>query len=574
MWNEENVMKKTGIVFFCTLALGACSVEAKTSEKTKQEETGWQYHGENTTAASKKNEIVHVQSDVNGVPSKITVDTKLSGMNQINVVKQKSELVNINNMQGDEQFEKKGDDLYFENLGKDISYSGIVEKELPVKESIQYYLNDKEIDGKNLAGETGHVKIRIRYENTMAYQNVHVPFSCISFVLLPADRFENVSVTNGSVYEADDNTMVMGMAFPSLKEDLQLSDYEELDVEIPDFIEIEADVTDFSLDFTESIITNGFFSNMEEENLEDLSSLSDSLQKFGEAGNTLADSGSKLTDATTLLQNSILAYLDGIEGLQSGISQVKDGTASLSENMEQLTNAAKGLADSLNAVDISSLDTSSLQIVENVKKDLELITTSASQLSSVYESMQTLRETVNEKILDENGRQDVDASFSAILENVQSIQMALQIALDDCAENMKNLSSDNLQDVLKQMKVLQETSRVVSDGIDSLNQGMQGVNQGMYQISQGIDAAVNNHTKLKDALSQYASGLHQYQNGIQTMNADGLQKLKDKGADMEKFVSLLKKIKEADSSYQGFASWQEGQEGSVTFLIETGKISK
>ncbi len=80
----------------------------------------------------------------------------------------------------------------------------------------------------------------------------------VTGMILPAEKFTNVEVTNGKVISDGNNDIVLGIGFPGLGESLQLSDIEELkEKEVPDYVEITADVEDFSLSLTATVATTG-----------------------------------------------------------------------------------------------------------------------------------------------------------------------------------------------------------------------------------------------------------------------------------------------------------------------------
>jgi len=110
-------MKKINLysAVLLSLMLSACSVRAESTVKssTKTEETVWQYDGGDTVLPSKKEEMVSVQADAAGNPSKITVDTKLSGISGNGAVEDMSDLKDISNAQGDEQFSESDGKLYW-----------------------------------------------------------------------------------------------------------------------------------------------------------------------------------------------------------------------------------------------------------------------------------------------------------------------------------------------------------------------------------------------------------------------------------------------------------------------------
>lgn len=70
-------------------------------------------------------------------------------------------------------------------------------------------------------------------------------------------------------------------------------------------------------------------------------------------------------------------------------------------------------------------------------------------------------------------------------------------------------------------------------------------------------------------------GLKEFEDGIAKLNTEGLQKLYEKGGkEGSRLLDTIALLKKADASYQTFTSLLDQQEGSVSFMIGMGKISK
>ena len=66
----------------------------------------------------------------------------------------------------------------------------------------------------------------------------------------------------------DGQAVVLGYAFPGLEDSLCLNQYKPTeDVDLPDFVEVTAQVQNFELEFTATVVTNGLFRELEEDDL-------------------------------------------------------------------------------------------------------------------------------------------------------------------------------------------------------------------------------------------------------------------------------------------------------------------
>lgn len=576
-------MKKINLcsVVILSMMLSACSVHAESTVKssTKTKETVWQYDGGDTVIPSKKEEMVSVQADAAGNPSKLTVDTKLSGISGNGAVEDLSNLKDISNAQGDEQFSESNGKLYWQNLGNDISYTGTSSSSLPVDVKITYFLDETVIDPNDLAGKQGHVKIRFDYTNHVSYETVHVPFVCMSVLMMDEDSFSNIQVKNGKVMSSDGTSTIVGFAMPSLREDLNLSSYEDIDIDIPQYVEVEADTTDFSLDFTETIVSNGVFSEIEDEDLNDLREMSDAFKDLGEAGNTLVDGGKKLSSAFDEIKQGTEGYLDGVDALSSGLSELKEVSSTINENTSALVEGSKALSDMLNAIDVNALDTTAMSVMTSVKNDVVMIANVSKMMETLSTSFTSLSSSMqsvfDESQIDEEKKQEITKQLEDCSTTLVEMQEQLSASFTDLENQISVFGGVDLEALKSQLLSLQETTKALSQGTTALSNGINGLDGGLTQLSDAFTQAIQNNQTLKNAYSQYASGLKEFEDGIAKLNTEGLQKLYEKGGkEGSRLLDTIALLKKADTSYQTFTSLLDQQEGSVSFMIETSKISE
>lgn len=367
-------IKSLGIGTAVALGLTACSVDHssdkesvdKTSENT-QDKTSSQKNNDDIKAQSSKKqsdeekdktETVYAKADSDGTVNEITVNTVLKNKNTTAKIQDYSNLTDIKNTKGDEAYTKQSDGtILWDNQGEDIEYEGKSSEQLPVTVQISYFLDDKEISPKDLAGKSGSLKIRFDYQNhTKEETDVNgkklelpVPFTAISALLLSEDNATNIEVKNGKVISLDGQNLIIGYACPGLSESLNLSDSElTKDIELPEYVEITADVTDFELDFTATVLSSGLLSDLDEEDLDNLDETSDDMDKVQEASGKLKDGSGKLLDGMKTYDDYMKQYLSGVHSLKEGVDALESGIQALNENKTALGNGAQALADGLN----------------------------------------------------------------------------------------------------------------------------------------------------------------------------------------------------------------------------------
>ena len=227
-----------------------------------------------TVIPEEKEETVYVQADAAGRPTKKTVEVALKKIRGEDPVEDRSNLREIKNTEGDEEYSEAGQGRYlWENHGEEIRYKGVSDQPLPVDVAITYFLEGSQVTADEIAGKTGAVRIRFDYDN-----HTDVPFMVLSSAILSGDVFSDIEVTNGRILDLGDQKAVIGFAFPGLMDSLKLADYEPTEeIDLPEYVEIEARAVDFALDFTATVVSTGLFDELEDEDLQDLEDMADDI---------------------------------------------------------------------------------------------------------------------------------------------------------------------------------------------------------------------------------------------------------------------------------------------------------
>ncbi len=239
-----------------------------------------------------KEETVYVILDSTGKEKEVIVSDHLINRDGKEVIEDASTLKDIENVKGEETYSRSGDGITWKADGSDIFYRGTSGQKLPVSQEITYYLDGKKIAPEELAGKSGEVKIRFDYANHQKVKaqvageeaEICVPFVAVSGMVL-GDHFSGIRVKNGRVLADGNKTLVLGYAFPGLKESLNVSGE---DLGFPEYFEVTADVEDFSLETTMTVVMNAadFVSG---EDGKDRSALDELFETLTDAAGELED---------------------------------------------------------------------------------------------------------------------------------------------------------------------------------------------------------------------------------------------------------------------------------------------
>ena len=100
-----------------------------------------------------KDETVYSKLDSTGSSYNVIVNNHLKNDSKDKLINDLSDLLNIKNVNGDEEFSQDGSSLVWKADGADIYYQGESSKELPVECKVSYTLDGKSIEAKDLAGK-------------------------------------------------------------------------------------------------------------------------------------------------------------------------------------------------------------------------------------------------------------------------------------------------------------------------------------------------------------------------------------------------------------------------------------
>lgn len=199
-------------VAFSTAGIPVTTASADDAQATPQEQ------GQSTTstlayssgkAATQKSETVYVFQKADGSVKNQTVSNSLTNGNGAQLLQDQTDLTDIENVEGDQEFTQSSEGTVWDAKGGDISYRGTTTKEAPVDIKVSYQLDGKDVSPDEISGKTGHVKIHIAYTNnsrqTVNGQTVYTPFLAMTGLILDNDNFTNVTTDNAKVIDDVDN---------------------------------------------------------------------------------------------------------------------------------------------------------------------------------------------------------------------------------------------------------------------------------------------------------------------------------------------------------------------------------
>ncbi|MCI8669329.1 MAG: hypothetical protein HFI34_07405 [Lachnospiraceae bacterium] len=472
-----------------------------------------------STEGVDKEETVYVISDANGNVTKTIVSDWLKNKEGSDMLTDKSDLKDIENVKSDGGYtEGENHEITWEADGSDIYYQGTSDKPLPVDVKVSYYLDGKEISPKELAGKSGKVKIRFDYipkEKRQVQLNgeneeLYVPFTMVSGCLLSNDKFTNIEVSNGKVINDGDRSIVAGVGFAGLSEDLDLSSIlKESKPKIPDYVEVTADVKDFSLMMTLTFGTADLLNAVDIDDTNTMEELEQKIDELISATNQLKDGAGQLENGAVVLQTGFLTYASGIHQLSDGIYSLDAGAKQLAEKSKEFVS---GLNTALNGTN---------QILEGLSGEQGAVA-GAERLAAGAEELNAGVANLQNSIGNKENRESVIGGIYSLTNGAADLNQGLSQILkgfDDVKDENGNVVQTGLENGLKAVlqalggtdknTVIQDAAggnpKTLQGGVAAVDNGMGQLQDGVADMVQSIEASIADNTaKMKQIESALA----------------------------------------------------------------------
>lgn len=335
-------------------------------------------NAEDTTSdGTTKDESVYVVLNADGSVSSVTVSDQLHNANGFSNYQDKSDLKDVQNLKSDDPVQSSSDGYKWTTTDTDIYYQGKTTKALPLDTTIEYKLDGKTVDPKDIVGKSGHLSMTFNIKNTQTKQytidgktyTVCQPFYVAAGGMLDQDHFTNVKIDHGTVSTDTSHSIALAVMMPGMKDSIGqflTGDLSSLNDYLFDTITIEADVTDFespTMMMAASTDLSALKGELKDDGAFDTTDLFDQLDKLDDATKQLIDGASALYDGADQLASGAKdldtgagTLNDGAQSLLDGIASLNNGTASLVSGASRVDAGASELASSLNTLNSYSAD--------------------------------------------------------------------------------------------------------------------------------------------------------------------------------------------------------------------------
>ena len=460
-----------------------------------------------------KDETVYSKIDSNGNNYNTIVNDHIINDEQEQLINDISDLLNIKNVNGDEEFSQDGNNLAWHAEESDIYYQGESQKELPIECNVKYELDGNEITASELVGKNGKVKITIEYINKDAHtvningkdQTLYTPFVVVCGTIIDNNNNRNIEITNGKTVDDGSKTTVIGISLPGLQESLNISKDK---IDIPNTIEITMDSTDFELN---NIVTYVTPKVLEENDME----LFKKLDKIYNQVDTLQSSSKQIEEGANSLKEGTATYSEKSQEFNNAVEQVSKGVSSVNQNYSKIDAGISSLNDSS-----ATLESGAKSVSEGTLAVSENLQTISSKLTELQTGTQSLKQ----------GEVQLEAGLDQIITSVSSIQgtdnsakiTELNQLITANQNTINSLKSAN-ETLTTQLKAIEdeETKQTITTQIETNKSIIKLLETNIVAYNETIStlksADMSNIKELQTALSNLKQGLQSLQTGTDTL---------------------------------------------------------
>lgn len=625
-----------------------------------------------------KDETVYSKINTNSELYSTLVTSKISNNSRDDLIEDISNLLNIENLSGDEEYSRNDNTITWKTNGNNITYKGSSNQDLPIKLNIKYELDGQEIEPQEIVGRNGKVKVILDYENLDAhtklvngkYVKMYTPFVVVAGTAIDNEHNKNIDISNGKIIDNGESSIAIGIAMPGLQESLGIS---SSDISIPSKIELMMDSNDFEMN---SIISYATPKILEKEDLD----IFDDLDEIYSAANQLKDASNKLKDGSEalaegaselkqgtdsalegvkLINNSVKKstnkllnddsdtltseqiYLIGQSAAKQAVAEVENQSDTITDNMisnmkilaeETAISTAKEVAKqtaektavaTAKEAALNASEETARSIISNVNKEIynsikEQVTNSVIEQAKAQNA--ELKDLSNEQVLglipslndtikantenlyakqnqDEEAvvnscKQSIENKFknesyvnaikskaekeASLTENdVKKLKFAADSGIDAQYEKIKEQAVNNAKLIASQtadstaQTVAISISRKVKTGV------LKEVADNMNSLSSGLDELELGLVQLDEGTNSLAEGSNTLSNGMKTFDQEGINKLYNYiNGDLKDLDDRIVALEDLAEEYKTFSGLQDGNKGSVKFIIIVDSLTK
>ena len=520
------------------------------------------------TLAYTKTETVYANLDNKGNVTKYSIRTQLTKLDKGDIIDY-SNLSDIENVNGEEKFSIDSKKITWKSTGKDIFYKGVLDEKLPISVSVKYYLNDKEVNVKDMDNKSGNVKIEYSFKNNQYNYNegMYTPFVVTTIAFIPSKDNSNVEVDNGRVIQTGNRNIVTGISAPGLYEDIEIEELKNLDK-----VTITYETDKFKSNEVYFAITPKLLEEVDISELDRVDSLYSSLNtlqsgmdQLVSGSKDLSNGASSLSDGSKELNDAINKALSGSQQITNGLNQLGSGASKLGAMNELVDKLYASYIENSNLLNNIQNGTSEAQLNQGIAEATKAKTDLENTLAQVNAGISTLEQGEALGVLTEEQivqlatlraqKTQIEAGIQQYAQGISEAQNTLA-SLPTAAAKLSGVC-ETLSQVLSGLlggEINDDTIKAFHNNMNSLVGGVSQIQAASSQLTSGLSEIVGGSSKLSDASSKLSDGSKTLSDGINKINNEGIKQLSGYGDKLKAYSYKVKQLVKLSEEYNGFAS--------------------
>ena len=531
------------------------------------------------TMALTKNETVYGKLENNGNVRNMYVNEQIINKNKENELKDYSELKDILNINGDEEYTIKDGNIIWKSKGNDIFYQGKLEKKLPVSVSASYKLNGKSMSVDEMLGKEGNVEITLKYKNTDAHyrtingkkEKLYTPFVVTFGTILDATNNSNIEVSSGKVMSTGKSNVVIGIATPGLYESLDLSSLKNMDT-----ITITYETKKFELSSMYSIVTPKVLESSDLKMFDKLDSLYTDADKLQENMNLIDESTQKIKGGSNLLKSKLGSSIKNLSSTNNKNALSDEEVSAINKQILSQITSQFDSEEYTKAIANEAWKEVSKSLNSNDPKVKEIVTTCVKDSLTGY-----LKN--NDKLVDAakcqafaNNKLDISSLSSEeqtlFLKSCKQIEDTQKVFEASCTNVATEVSVYVAKNVSDAVSVTVSKASAVSTANKIVPALANQVANGVKSAS--ISTISSSLNTLYSGVNELDNGINQLSEGVTKFNNEGIKKLTSTiNNDIKPASKRVKELVKLGNEYKSVSGKNLSDESETKFVLVIDSVS-
>ncbi len=426
----------------------------------------------------------------------------------------------IRNLTTSEKLNKNGDEITINTTADKFYYQGTLERrELPWDISIKYFLDGKELEGKDLGGKSGALKIIISIKrNNKVNSTFFNNYALQVTISLDSKLCSNIKADNATVAEAGNKKQLSFTVLPGKEAE----------------ITVTADVRNFEM---EPISINGIKLALDinidsSEFKKQIAELIDAVEKLDDGASELLDGINQLSDGMQKYLDGIKAFKDALEQIPKGVDKLNEGASLIKNGLSELSKQNESILNGSLAIQQATFDAVNAQL--------------NTQLSNIGLSIPPLTPENYNEILSSEPLSSI-SDFASVKQQLDGVIQFTQ-GLKSYLDGVSQLDAGTSELVVGISEFKTSTSTIAASANELYNAGVD------------LNAAMK---KLRDGIASYKAGTKEFNEGISDINSEIDSKISE----------ILDSITGSDDKVVSFVSDKNTNVTAVQFVLKTDLIN-